>query len=266
MTAELSVRLEAGIADILRAERSLPHQINPPFTWRALDYLAAVRLGAWLWFSDGRALWSGADDVWRFSDHPDIARVIVEHGDPPGEAVQAVPRAFPIGAVGRDTMLWVLRWYDTDHEYVCTPIVLDAARREVRVLRARGRRIGGTAPRRVLATDDPHRFVITGQVDAGAMAHIDDFIMVDVAWEVDLTSDTYHDTNEAAGQPTEGLVAVSHQQVLSHDGLDYHLQTTRRGAGRSTFTVRDHDDVLTLELHTTGHATVRVGRAPVSTV
>ena len=145
--------------------------------------------------------------------------------------------------------------------------MLDADRREVRVLRAGGRgRIDGTAPRRVLTTDDPHRFVITGQIDAGAFAHLDDFIMVDVAWEIDLTSGTYRYTSHATGQPTDGLVAVSHHQALSHDGLEYHHQTAKRKARKSTFTVHDHEDILTLELHTTGHATVRVGRAPVSTM
>jgi hypothetical protein len=262
MTAELSVRLEPGIAEILRAEMTLPHRFDPPMSWAVLDYLAAVRLGTRLWFSDGRALWSATDDVWRFADHPGIARIIAKHGYPPDEAVHGVPRAFPLGALGRDTMLWVLRWYDTDHEYVCAPIMLDAARREVRVLRAQGReRIDGTAPHRVLATDDPHLFVITGQVDAGAIAHLDDFIMVDVAWEVDLTRGRYRYTKNVTGQPTDGLVAVSHLQVLSRDGLSYHHHTARRKAGKSTFTVQDQDDVLKLELHTTGHATVKVVNA-----
>jgi hypothetical protein len=258
MTAELRVPLEPGIADILRAKMSLPHQFNPPPTWMVLDYLAAVRLGARLWFSDGRALWGATDDRWHFANHPDIAQIIAEHGWPADEAVQAVPRAFPLGALGRDAMLWVLRWYDTDHKYVCAPIVLDAARREVRVLHSRRRqRIDGTAPRRLLTTKDPYRFVITGQVDAGALVHLDDFVMIDVAWEVDLTRGTYRSTENAVGMPAGGLVAVSHLQALSHDGLSYHDKTTRHDADKSTFTMHDHNGILVLELHTTGHATVR---------
>jgi hypothetical protein len=264
MTAKLNIRLEPAIADIIRTKASLPHQFNPPASWMALGYLAAVRLGARLWLSNGRALWSATDDVWHFADHPDIASIIAEHGYPPGEAVQAVPRAFPLGALGRDTMLWILRWYDSDHKYVCTPIMLDAAHREVRVLRSRRRkRIDGAAPRRLRTTRDPDRFVIAGQVDAGAIANLDTFIMVDVAWEVDLIHGTYHSVKAAAGGSTGGLAAVSHLEELSHGGLSYHRKTiTKIDADKSTFTLHDRDGILILELHTTGHATVRVDRLP----
>jgi hypothetical protein len=257
MAAELRVRLEPGIADIFRANLSQTGKSDPA-TSGVLDYLAAVRLGARLWFSDGRALWSADNDVWHFADQPNVARIITKHPYPRDEAVQALPRAFPLGAVGTDAMLWVLRWYDTDHAYVCAPILLDAARRKVRVLRPTSRRhLEGTAPKRLLTTDDPQRLVITGQLDAGAAADIDDYIMVDVAWEVDLTSGTYRYTDKFVGKAASGLLAVSYRWELSQDGLGYHSHDIRLDSDTSTFTVRDHDDILTLELRTDGHATVR---------
>jgi hypothetical protein len=254
----LSVDLDPGIADILRMKDSLPHQFNPPSTWVALDYLAAVRLDERLWFSNGRTLWSSAEDAWRFADHPDIARIIAAHPYPRDEAVQAVPRAFPLGALGPDQMLWGLRWYDTDHEYVCTPLVLDAARREVQVLSsADGGRIGGTAPRRRLTTDDPHRFVIAGQIDAGAVFHIDEYIMVDVAWEVDLARGTYRSAPPVHGTPCSRLVAVSPHQTLSREGLSYRSRVIDLDS-KWVFTARDNDDVLMLDLRAFDRATVRV--------
>jgi hypothetical protein len=258
VTSELSVSLDPALADIVRARSSSPHRFDPPASWFALDYLAAVRQGRRLWFSDGHALWSAAAGVWRFADHPDVARIIAAHPYPPGAAPPALPRALPLGAVGPDAMLWGLRWYDTDSTFVWTPVVLDAASREVRVLRSEdGHRIGGTAPQRLLATGAPDRLVIAGQEDAGAAVHWDEYVMVDVAWEVDLTRGVYRAGSAGRGEPSRGIVAVTASQTLSHEGLSY-----GHGHGDSdrawVFAVRDGDELLTLDLSAHYRATVRV--------
>jgi hypothetical protein len=232
VTNELTVPLDPAIAQVLRAKASLPHQLNPPSTWGALGYLAAVSLGPRMWFSDGRTLWSAAGEL-RLDAHPEVARIIAAHPFPVGEPVQAVPRAFPLGALPDGRMIWVLRWYGADHRYVCAPIVLDAASGVIETIDVRNT-IDGTAPKRLLATADPDVYLITGEVDAGAAAHIDDFIMVPVAWEVNVARRTCAWLDRPnQGRSTSGLVAASTSQALTAAGLSYTthaLRFERRGA------------------------------------
>jgi hypothetical protein len=263
MPREFTVALDPGIADILRTKASLPHQMNPPSSWFALEYLFALQLGNRLAFSDGRTLWLGPDDAWRFADHPELARIIAAAGSKT-DPVQGTPRAAPLGAVGGDSTLWVLRWFDRDHrQFVGTPFVLDLTRREVRVLRTGDRPIPGTAPKRLLALGVEGRFAIEGDVDAGAMAHLDDFIMVDVAWEVDLAQGSYHYVQSPVrGTPTTGLVAIGPGQMLTRDGLVYtaisRVLEFDGEAGKWMFAARTGDEVLLLDLHAFDRATVSI--------
>jgi hypothetical protein len=211
----------------------------------ALDYLAAISLGARMWFSDGRTLWSAGRTL-RLDAHPTVARIIAENPRPVGESVQSVPRAFPLGALRDGRMIWVLRWYRADHRYVCAPILVDASSGRVETIDVR-HTINGTAASRLLATDDPDVYLITGEVDAGAEAHIDEFIMVPVAWAVNVAQRTcaWFD-GPIPDRPTPGLVAVSTHQTLAADGLSYttHALRFERMGGALVATLDDSTVVL----------------------
>lgn len=218
LTDELTVPLDPAIAEVLRAKASLPHQLNPPSTWAALNYLAAVSLGPKTWFSDGRTLWSAAGEQ-RLDANAEVATIIANHPYPKGQAVQAAPRAFPLGALRDGRMIWGLRYYSADYDYHFTPLLLDTTSRTVEVIAVRSP-ISGTAPKTLLATADPDVYLITGTIDAGRAAHVDEYIPVRMAWEVNVARRSCAwSERPPPGSTRSGLVAASARQSLTAGGL-----------------------------------------------
>lgn len=196
MRLVLSSDIDPDVASALRAKMGMPHQFNPPLAWAAIGYLAAIRFGALIGFSDGRTIvWHRDGRVTRWElpalDRT-IAQRIAEHGTV-GDRPQARPRAFPIGGLRDGRMLWSLCWHRDDEPcYVADLVLLDVERQRVDVLRCDGKReMLGTEPKCVVEADAPDVCYVTGKIDVGAAAHIDDFIMVDTCWRVDLARGTY---------------------------------------------------------------------------
>lgn len=242
--------LDPRVAKALRDKSSLPHQRNPPREWDVINQLVALRFHDKPWFSDGSTLWTVGQEPWPFGAHAAITGYLKDQ-----RTVHAEPSAFPLGALGGDRMLWGLRWYGP--RYTWTPLVLDVTARSVEVLRlARGRAIGGTDPKRLLATKDPNVFVIAGTVDAGAERHLDDFIMVDVAWTLDLAAGSFVDSG-ADGVAVSGLLAIGPRQAITSRGLEY-TALLQQGRGLQ-FEIDAHPHKLSLDLSDFQRAIVRLG-------
>lgn len=249
MRLVLSSDIDPDVASALRAKMGMPHQFNPPLAWAAIGYLAAIRFGALIGFSDGRTIvWHRDGRVTRWElpalDRT-IAQRIAEHGTV-GDRPQARPRAFPIGGLRDGRMLWSLCWHRDDEPcYVADLVLLDVERQRVDVLRCDGKReMLGTEPKCVVEADAPDVCYVTGKIDVGAAAHIDDFIMVDTCWRVDLARGTYArepETSLRVVPPEEPLLACALDSQVTGDGLRYtgHLELERR-AGRIIGTLGAH--------------------------
>lgn len=253
--ATLSCAIDPDVAAVLRAKMSMPHQSNPPMEWGAIDYLAAVRFGALTGFSDGRTVvWSRGGDVVRWELAAlcdDVARRIAERGRA-GQRPQGTPRAFPLGGLRDGRMLWKLCSYRSDHRYVADLLLLDVARQSVDLLRCDSEQaLSGTEPKRLLETDAPGVCYVTGDIDAGAAAHLDDFILVDTCWRVDLSAGTYAPQREAPlrlAPPPAPLLACTARGCVSGAGFSHVGQErVERRAGRVRLTLGHHgidlDDV-----------------------
>lgn len=244
----LSCEMDFEIAAVLRAKMALPHQTNPPAEWGAIGNLAALRFGALAGFSDGRSvLWSqgGHTTRWELAARCDgMAKRIAEHGKP-GQRPQATPRAAPLGGLRDGRMLWKLCFYRADHRYVADLLLIDVAQQRVDILHCGSERVlSGTEPKRVIETDAPDICYVAGDIDAGAAAHLDDFITVDTCWRVDLARGTYAWQDQASlpvVSPPAPLLACGSEGYVTGAGFGY-LGDDRfaRRAGRVRGTAGRH--------------------------
>lgn len=244
----LSCEIDSEIAAVLRAKMALPHQLNPPAEWGAIEYLTALRFGTLAGFSDGRSVvWSqsGRTTRWELAAHCDgMAQRIAERGKL-GRRPQDTPRATPLGGLRDGRMLWKLCSYRADHRYVADLLLIDVAQQRVDVLHCGSERVpSGTEPKRVIETDAPDICYVAGDIDAGADAHLDDFIMVETCWRVDLARGTYVREDEASlhvVSPPAPLLACGGGGYVTGAGFGY-LGDDRfaRRAGRVRGTVGRH--------------------------
>ena len=103
------------------------------------------------------------------------------------------PRLIPIAGVGAGRLLLLLKGYDVDRKFVTRPLVCDPAGTPAfRVLTPRdGDTITGTEPKHVVVGGGGALAWLTGDYDAGAAMHLDEFIAVKTAHRLDLASGTF---------------------------------------------------------------------------
>jgi hypothetical protein len=133
---------------------------------------------------------------------------------------------FPLGGLRDGRMLWKLCSYRSDERcYVADLVLLDVERQRIDVLRCDGKHaLSGTEPDRVVETDAPDVCYVTGQIDAAVAVHLDDFIMVDTCWRVDLARGTYApepETSLHVVPPEEPLLACAVTGQVTGTGFRY---------------------------------------------
>lgn len=141
---------------------------------------------------DGRTLHCWRRDV---PDAPRWSASLDKGGLGPTMASLSNPWLTPAADLGAGRRLLLLRGYNAarDHAYEAVPVIFDpAAAKPFTALRPSGRDIlGGSTPKQVLVAADRSTAWIAGEIDGGAVCHIDEFIPVDVAYALNLASGRY---------------------------------------------------------------------------
>jgi hypothetical protein len=142
-------------------------------------------------------------------------------------------------------MLWSVRSYRHDALYVADLLLLDPVSQRVDLLAPDGEHVlTGSEPGRVLEGDEPGVCYVTGKIDAGALAHLDDFIMVETCWRVDLGRGTYARHQGPAvrlASPPEPLLACASRGYIDRAGFrSFGDERHERRAGRIGITAGAH--------------------------
>ncbi|MEZ7890846.1 MAG: RDD family protein [Candidatus Wallbacteria bacterium] len=120
--------------------------------------------------------------------HPDYNRILFEAGLDKLDSISLTPFC----ALDEKRILWFLRGYDSGLEFLAVPVVLmftDYMEEWLTIKPLDGNlKMDGTAPKKILKTDNSELFILQGDFDAGAEAHIDEFIMQDIFYSIDVSN------------------------------------------------------------------------------